>query len=184
MRFENRRLVQQDFRQLVSYGTAVALPDHETTPRRNARKHFEIRQHFERCEDIERVRLERRRDDGRVVSVSRHVEARRQALPGTRLTPFDFIVDEHFRPIQDRHEAIRLFRRSVSMVEVEVFSYCNRRCWFCPNSLIDRQSKTEYMSEELYLHILDQLAGADYRHMISYSRYNEPLAEPNHLAAE
>jgi hypothetical protein len=32
MRFENRRLVQQDFRQLVSYGTAVAVPDHETTP--------------------------------------------------------------------------------------------------------------------------------------------------------
>jgi hypothetical protein len=93
------------------------------------------------------------------------------------LTPFDFIVDEHFRPIQDRQEAIRLFRRSVSMVEVEVFSYCNRRCWFCPNSLIDRQSKTEYMAEDLYLRILDQLAEADYRRMISYSRYNEPLAD-------
>lgn len=93
------------------------------------------------------------------------------------MTPFDFIVDEHFRPIQDRQEAIRLFRRSVSMVEVEVFSYCNRRCWFCPNSLIDRHSKTEYMTEDLYLRILDQLADADYRQMISYSRYNEPLAD-------
>ena len=93
------------------------------------------------------------------------------------MTPFDFIVDEHFRQIPDRHEAIRLFRRSVSMVEVEVFSYCNRRCWFCPNSLIDRQSKTEYLPEDLYLRILDQLADADYRQMISYSRYNEPLAD-------
>jgi chromate transport protein ChrA len=93
------------------------------------------------------------------------------------LTPFDFIVDAHFRRIQDRHEAIRLFRRSVNMVEVEVFSYCNRRCWFCPNSLVDRQSKTEYMSEELYLRLLDDLAEADYRQMISYSRYNEPLAD-------
>jgi Radical SAM superfamily/Iron-sulfur cluster-binding domain len=93
------------------------------------------------------------------------------------LTPFDFIVDDHFRPIQGRREAIRLFRESVSMVEVEVFSYCNRRCWFCPNSLIDRQSKTEYMAEDLYLRILDQLAEADYRQMVSYSRYNEPLAD-------
>ena len=93
------------------------------------------------------------------------------------MTPFDFIIDDHFRPIQNRDEAIRLFRRSVSMVEVEVFSYCNRRCWFCPNSLVDRQSTTEYMSEALYLRILDQLAVAGYRQMISYSRYNEPLAD-------
>jgi MoaA/NifB/PqqE/SkfB family radical SAM enzyme len=93
------------------------------------------------------------------------------------LTPFDFIVDEHFRAIQDRGEAIRLFRRSVSMVEIETFSYCNRRCWFCPNSLIDRQSTNEYMAEDLYLRILDQLAEANYRQMISFSRYNEPLAD-------
>jgi MoaA/NifB/PqqE/SkfB family radical SAM enzyme len=93
------------------------------------------------------------------------------------LTPFDFIVDDHFRPIQDRCQAIGLFRRSVTMVEVEVFSYCNRRCWFCPNSVIDRQTRTEYMAEDLYLRILDQLRDADYRQMISYSRYNEPLAD-------
>lgn len=93
------------------------------------------------------------------------------------MTPFDFIVVDHLRQIQDRQEAIGLFRRSVSMVEIEVFSYCNRRCWFCPNSVIDRQSTTEYMTEPLYLRILDQLRDADYRQMISYSRYNEPLAD-------
>jgi MoaA/NifB/PqqE/SkfB family radical SAM enzyme len=93
------------------------------------------------------------------------------------LTPFDFIVDDHFRPIQDRGDAIGLFRRSVSMVEIEVFSYCNRRCWFCPNSVVDRLSKSEHMPEDLYLRILGDLADADYRQMISYSRYNEPLAD-------
>jgi MoaA/NifB/PqqE/SkfB family radical SAM enzyme len=93
------------------------------------------------------------------------------------LTPFDFIVDDHFRRIEDRREAIRLFQQSVSMVEVEVFSYCNRRCWFCPNSVVDRLSTTEYMAEELYLRILGQLRDAEYRQMISYSRYNEPLAD-------
>ena len=93
------------------------------------------------------------------------------------MTPFDFIVDDHFRPVQDRRDAIRLFQQSVSMVEVEVFSYCNRRCWFCPNSVVDRLSTTEYMAEDLYLRILDQLRDADYQQMVSYSRYNEPLAD-------
>ena len=93
------------------------------------------------------------------------------------MTPFDFIGADHFRPIRERHDAIRLFQRSVSMVEIEVFSYCNRRCWFCPNSVVDRQSVTEYMPETLYLGILNQLQDANYRQMISFSRYNEPLAD-------
>lgn len=91
-------------------------------------------------------------------------------------TPFDFITVDHFRPLMDRQEAIALFARSVTMVEIETFSYCNRRCWFCPNSVVDRHSTTEYMDEALYLRLLDQLAEAGYRQMISYSRYNEPLA--------
>jgi radical SAM family protein/iron-sulfur cluster protein len=93
------------------------------------------------------------------------------------VTPFDFIVDDHFRAVPNRRDAVRLFQRSVSMVEIEVFSYCNRRCWFCPNAMIDRQSKTEYMAEGLYLRVLEQLADAGYRQMVSYSRYNEPLAD-------
>ena len=93
------------------------------------------------------------------------------------MTPFDFIVQDHFRPVPNRDEAMGLFRRSVRMVEIEVFSYCNRACWFCPNSLVDRRSTTEYMPEQMYLRILEQLAEADYHGMISYSRYNEPLAD-------
>lgn len=92
-------------------------------------------------------------------------------------TPFDFVVADHFRPLTDRDAAIRLFQRSVRMVEIEVFSYCNRVCWFCPNSFIDRRSTCEYMPEALYLRILQQLADASYREMISYSRYNEPLSD-------
>jgi MoaA/NifB/PqqE/SkfB family radical SAM enzyme len=64
------------------------------------------------------------------------------------------------------------------MVEIEVHSYCNRRCWFCPNWCIDRRSSTEYMDEDMYLEVMDRLAACDYRGMVSYSRYNEPLADP------
>ena len=92
-------------------------------------------------------------------------------------TPFDFIVEGHFRQVTERSAAMRLFQQSVSMVELEVFSYCNRRCWFCPNSALDRHSAIEYMPEALYLRILEQLSEIDYCGMISYSRYNEPLAD-------
>jgi MoaA/NifB/PqqE/SkfB family radical SAM enzyme len=92
-------------------------------------------------------------------------------------TPFDFIGADHFRPLLAPDAAKRLFERSVTMVEIETFSYCNRVCWFCPNATIDRRSSTQYMPERLYLRILEQLAEISYRGMISYSRYNEPLAD-------
>jgi hypothetical protein len=96
---------------------------------------------------------------------------------GDTATPFDFIGADHFRALDDRSQSIALFQRSVSMVEIEVFSYCNRVCWFCPNAVIDRRSTKHYMSEPLYLGVLDQLAEIGYSKMIAYSRYNEPLAD-------
>lgn len=64
----------------------------------------------------------------------------------------------------------------IRMVEIEIFSYCNRKCWFCPNSFIDRNSTNILMLEELYLKILNELKSINYSNMISYSRYNEPTS--------
>lgn len=66
----------------------------------------------------------------------------------------------------------------IQMAEIEIFSYCNRQCWFCPNSIIDRHSENIYMPEKLYLDILTQLAAINKRIKISYQRYNEPLSDP------
>jgi hypothetical protein len=77
----------------------------------------------------------------------------------------------------DRDAAARLFKKSVRMVEIEVFSYCNRRCWFCPNSSIDRISSNTFMPAAMYTAILEQLASIEYAGMLTYSRYNEPLAD-------
>lgn len=68
------------------------------------------------------------------------------------------------------------FKSQLKLIEIEVYSYCNRRCWFCPNSYIDRISDNTLMPEEMYLSIIDQLAEIDYDKEITYSRYNEPLA--------
>lgn len=92
-------------------------------------------------------------------------------------TPFDFIEPDHFRTNLSIQESQQLFKNSINMVEIEVFSYCNRRCWFCPNSIIDRISDNKYMDEKLYLSVLEQLREIDYSAKVSFSRYNEPLAD-------
>lgn len=90
---------------------------------------------------------------------------------------FDKIVPGHLYGITDRRVAMDLFRRSVSMVEVELFSYCNRRCWFCPNAHIDRITSNSHMVPETYTSIIEQLAEIDYQGVVTYSRFNEPLAD-------
>lgn len=86
-------------------------------------------------------------------------------------------VSEHFTRSVSPEAAQKLFKSSVNQVEIEVFTYCNRKCYFCPNSYIDRRSTNTYMDEELYLRILRELGSIDYRGCITYSRYNEPLAD-------
>jgi hypothetical protein len=68
------------------------------------------------------------------------------------------------------------FKSQLKLIEIETFSYCNRKCWFCPNSEIDRISHNKLLPEEQYLLIINQLAEIDYDQEITYSRYNEPLA--------
>ena len=68
------------------------------------------------------------------------------------------------------------FKESLKFIEIEIFSYCNRKCWFCPNSFVDRISHNHLMPEEKYLEILRQLKDIDYSGEIAYSRYNEPTA--------
>ncbi|MDD3014489.1 MAG: radical SAM protein [Candidatus Gastranaerophilales bacterium] len=91
--------------------------------------------------------------------------------------PFDFIDNRHFFKINSKQEAKILFKKSVNLVEIETFSYCNRKCWFCPNSFIDRFSDNIYMEEKSYLKLLNELSEINYDKSITYSRYNEPLAD-------
>ena len=75
-----------------------------------------------------------------------------------------------------RTNKINILKKNLTQVEIEIFSYCNRQCWFCPNSFIDRHSENHFLDEELYLSVLKQLKEMDYSNVITYSRYNEPLS--------
>lgn len=89
---------------------------------------------------------------------------------------FESLSPEQLYPVPAESSAA-LFKRSVHMVEIEIFSYCNRRCWFCPNSTADRLTSNKLMPSEMYSSIIDDLASIEFTGMISYSRYNEPLAD-------
>jgi len=68
-------------------------------------------------------------------------------------------------------------QKKFNLVEIETFSKCNRQCKWCPNSIIDRQSFQNYLLEELYLKVLNELKDNPPK-IISFSRYNEPLLDP------
>ena len=90
---------------------------------------------------------------------------------------FKALNRKHLIGITNKDVQKKLFRNSIITVEIEIFSYCNRKCWFCPNSSIDRHSTNHFMPEELYLKVLKELQSIGYSQNISYSRYNEPLAD-------
>ena len=66
---------------------------------------------------------------------------------------------------------------NLKLIEIELFSYCNRKCWMCPNSFIDRKTNNTFMKTEIYKKILKELGSIDYDNLISFSRYNEPLSK-------
>lgn len=90
------------------------------------------------------------------------------------------ILPQHFDGSLSVADARALFARSVKMVEIETFTFCNRTCWFCPNKDIPQRQQAgagnKEMPPPIYARILKELADVDYCGSITYSRYNEPLA--------
>lgn len=86
----------------------------------------------------------------------------------------------HFRPDLPPDEARELFKASVRYVEVEPFSFCNRKCHFCPNATLpyrqDRKNN-QFMEESMFLRIFDELASIGYAGQVQLGRYEEPLAD-------
>ena len=82
-----------------------------------------------------------------------------------------------FCPSSDYNSKIKLLKRQLRQVVVEIFSFCNRKCSFCPNSFIDRQGVNKIMANDVFTHILRQLQELDFCASLFYSNYNEPLAD-------
>ena len=68
------------------------------------------------------------------------------------------------------------------VVEIEINSFCNRRCPWCPNSKIDRR-KNNPMPFMTYMKVIRELKKHNFQGTISYSRNNEPFADFRQLRA-
>lgn len=69
----------------------------------------------------------------------------------------------------------------IRLLEVELFSFCNRTCSFCPNSFIDRLSDNKILSKDTFSKLLVELKEHNFKGVISFSRYCEPFAHRNIL---
>ncbi|WP_312447534.1 radical SAM/SPASM domain-containing protein [Lacrimispora sp.] len=96
----------------------------------------------------------------------------------TPLTVTPFLIDPMFYETNLTHEQKRkLFAENCETVTIEPNSKCNRRCWFCPNSVIDRNSTNIPMEWEVFSKIITELKEIGYNGIVSYSFYNEPLLD-------
>lgn len=79
-------------------------------------------------------------------------------------------------PITDRQAQKKILKKYLQAVEIEIASFCNRTCHFCPNSHIDRKSKSVELDEAVFLKLIENLKEIDYDKWLNFHRFNEPLA--------
>ena len=76
----------------------------------------------------------------------------------------------------DRNTIKDIVKKNLRLIEIEIASFCNRKCWFCPNSIVDRHSTSIECPESTYLRILENLHEISYSGTLNFHRFNEPLA--------
>ena len=64
----------------------------------------------------------------------------------------------------------------IRLIEIELFSFCNRTCTFCPNHYIDRISENKILPQPVFQELIQELKNKSFNGVISFSRYCEPFA--------
>jgi radical SAM protein with 4Fe4S-binding SPASM domain len=80
----------------------------------------------------------------------------------------------HFRQLQEEQERRRALRDGLRVVDIEIFSRCNRRCHYCSNSVLDRFTSNTFMDVELYRRIVSDLAAIEFDGTLRFVGLNEP----------
>ena len=76
---------------------------------------------------------------------------------------------------QDNVDLPGVFKKYVSIVNLETSSYCNRKCSYCPLSIYEKPQIL--MDYDLFENILIQLKSIGFESTLSLNLYNEPLAD-------
>ena len=89
-----------------------------------------------------------------------------------------FLQDDYRLLFSDKlwgDEQKRLFNKYVRNINIETSAFCNKKCIYCPLSKIDR--KQDYMSDEIWKKIIDELVSIGYSGRITLALFNEPLLD-------
>lgn len=70
---------------------------------------------------------------------------------------------------------IEIFKKFVSIVNLELSTYCNRKCSYCPMSMYPRRQ--QYMTDALFKKIISELRQINYNGRICLNWFNEPLLD-------
>ena len=62
-----------------------------------------------------------------------------------------------------------------TVVEMEICTHCNRKCSYCPASILQTIEPPKYMSDEVFDRLLNELRKINFFGRISYNIFNEPL---------
>ena len=71
------------------------------------------------------------------------------------------------------------FKYFIKNIEIEISSACNRRCDYCPQSVLSRRQVL--LPVDTFEKIANELAGLNYSGTLAFHQYNEPLLVQDHL---
>jgi radical SAM protein with 4Fe4S-binding SPASM domain len=74
---------------------------------------------------------------------------------------------------------IKKFKKNIKQISIEFSSLCNRKCNYCPHSLIDRENAN--LSDDTLEKILYELSSIKFDKWICLNIYNEPLMDIERL---
>lgn len=73
-------------------------------------------------------------------------------------------------------EQKELFSKYVKIINLETFSYCNRKCSYCPVSFLSSKNNS-HLDKKVFISIIEDLKSINYSNKISLNLYNEPLSD-------
>ncbi|HEB87627.1 MAG TPA: radical SAM/SPASM domain-containing protein [Gammaproteobacteria bacterium] len=88
-----------------------------------------------------------------------------------------YVSKNHFLRQSEAGLKRKLFKNTVRRVAVEIFSYCNRRCYFCPNKAGSRLGDQKFLDKGIFFRILNDLASIDFDGRFGFTQFNEPLSD-------
>jgi radical SAM protein with 4Fe4S-binding SPASM domain len=75
----------------------------------------------------------------------------------------------------------KIFKKFVKLVQVEISSFCNRMCAYCPVSYIPRKDINDKMENTVFDTVVMSLSSINYTNNFLFNLFNEPLADKSYF---